>query len=201
MSDWWGCHYENITRSGIKGGSGKAEVDGFISKCIKISTAEFPTKCIQKSIAEFIKMSGQRKGNFTFAKILELEQWRKGEIQYKEVIDVETGHSSHSTVSNASGRKRSKTGTVKSNRSNLAISHEQNQAITKVKHEKVAAETALDDVREDLDIANETVMQQTVFTDNWQSRFDELALLAEAAGVERSLISELRHRSHNGGSR
>jgi len=104
-------------------------------------------------------------------------------------------------------------------KSALAIQHEQNQQYSKrlvqVKQEKSEAETNLEnarvekqavesdlnqtradleDVRDDLDIANETVTQVAVFTDRWQSKFDDLKALAEAAGVDGAAIAAIKDR-------
>ena len=52
------------------------------------------------------------------------------------------------------------------------------------RREKDAAEASLRDVQEDLEDSNELVTQQTLTTDIWQGRFDELFELARAAGVD-----------------
>lgn len=72
---------------------------------------------------------------------------------------------------------------------------ETGKRLVKVKQEQVETRADLEDVRDDLDIANETVTQQAVFTDAWQSKFDELAAIAQAAGVDGRVISEIRNRS------
>ena len=72
---------------------------------------------------------------------------------------------------------------------------ETGKKLVKVKEEQVETRADLEDVRDDLDIANETVTQQAVFTDAWQSKFDELAAIAQAAGVDGKTISEIRNRS------
>jgi len=79
-------------------------------------------------------------------------------------------------------------------KSNLAIQLEQNQAMVQVKREKKDTESALENVRDDLDISNDTLTQLTVFLDFWQSKFDELASLAAAGGVDGSKISIIRRR-------
>ena len=104
-------------------------------------------------------------------------------------------------------------------KSALAIQHEQNkkhtQRLVKIKQEKSDAETTLEnvrvekqavesnlnetrtdleDVREDLDIANETVTQVAVFTDRWQSKFDDMKALAEANGADGAAIAAIRDR-------
>ena len=82
-------------------------------------------------------------------------------------------------------------------KSNLAIQHEQNQKIVQVNEEKVAAETALQDVREDLEDNQEDMGRQVLFTDFLQSKIDELAVLAEAGGVDRALVVEIKGRSYS----
>ena len=67
--------------------------------------------------------------------------------------------------------------------------------MVRVKHEMAETREDLKDVREDLDIANDTVTQQAVFTDAWQNKFEELAKLAEAGKVEGAKISEIRNHS------
>jgi len=84
------------------------------------------------------------------------------------------------------------------NRSSLAIQLEQNRAMVRVKQENKDAKTALEDVRDDLDIAHDTLTLQTVFTDGWQSKFDEVASLAAAAGVGGFEIAKIRERSFSG---
>jgi len=104
-------------------------------------------------------------------------------------------------------------------KSALAFQHEQNkqhhQRLVQVKQEKSDAETNLEnvrvekqaietnlnetradleDVRDDLDIANETVTQVAVFTDRWQSKYDDLKALAEAAGVDGAAIAAITNR-------
>jgi len=82
-------------------------------------------------------------------------------------------------------------------KSNLAIQHEQNQKIVQVKEEKVAAETALKDVREDLEDYQEDMGRQVLFTDFLQSKIDELAALAEVGGVDRAQVAEIKGRSYS----
>lgn len=99
------------------------------------------------------------------------------------------------TIDDEPASKRQRTGdTLKSN---LAIQHEQNQKIVQVKEEKVAAETALKDVREDLEDNQEDMGRQVLFTDFLQSKIDELAALAEAGGVDRARVAEIKSRSYS----
>jgi hypothetical protein len=51
--------------------------------------------------------------------------------------------------------------------------------LVEVKKEKIAAECQLAVALEKLEDTQETLGQQAVFTDAWQGRFDELALLTE----------------------
>ena len=81
-------------------------------------------------------------------------------------------------------------------KSALALQHEQNQKMAKVKEEKIAAETALEDVREDLEDNQEDMGRQVLFTNFLQSKIDELAALAEAAGADRARVAEIKGRSY-----
>ena len=72
---------------------------------------------------------------------------------------------------------------------------EKGKRLVQVKQEMVETQENLKDAREDLDIANDTVTQQAVFTDAWQNKFEELAKLAEAGRVDGAKISEIRNRS------
>mmetsp|Transcript_30542 Transcript_30542/g.67728 ORF Transcript_30542/g.67728 Transcript_30542/m.67728 type:complete len:414 (+) Transcript_30542:477-1718(+) len=60
--------------------------------------------------------------------------------------------------------------------------------LVRVKKEKSA-------VKDDLEIEKETVTLQALATDRWQGRFDEVAELALAAGVDPQAIAEIRNRS------
>ena len=82
-------------------------------------------------------------------------------------------------------------------KSALAFQHEQNQKMVKVKEEKVAVEAALEDVKEDLEDNQEDMGRQVLFTDFLQSKIDELAALAEAGGVDRALVAEIKGRSYS----
>ena len=75
------------------------------------------------------------------------------------------------------------------------VLEEKEKRLVKIKQEQVETRADLENVREDLDIANDTVTQQAVFTDAWQSKFDELAAIAQAQGVDGRAISEIRNRS------
>ena len=67
--------------------------------------------------------------------------------------------------------------------------------MVQVKQEMAETQKDLEDVREDLDIANDTVTQQAVFTNAWQNKFEELAKLAEVGRVDGAKILEIRNRS------
>jgi uncharacterized coiled-coil protein SlyX len=102
-------------------------------------------------------------------------------------------------------------------KSNLAVALEQTQQLVQVKEEakeraavaeanvalarreKDAVEASLRDVQEDLEDSNELVTQQTLATNILQGRIDELCELARAAGVDGSLLSEIRYRSLSSG--
>ena len=53
---------------------------------------------------------------------------------------------------------------------------------------------ALKEAKQELEDANELVKQQTLTTDIWQGRFDEVAELALKAGIDSETISEIRYR-------
>jgi len=78
----------------------------------------------------------------------------------------------------------------------LKAKDENEKKLVQVKQEeREEAWITLEDVREDLEIANETVTQQAVFTDGWQSKFDQLAAIAQAAGVDALTILGIRDQS------
>eukprot|EP00956_Cyclotella_meneghiniana_P003473 scaffold4229_cov38-Cyclotella_meneghiniana.AAC.2 len=60
--------------------------------------------------------------------------------------------------------------------------------------EKDATKAELEDTREDLDIANETVQQQALATDIWQRKFDELAALVSGK-VDEAAMALICNRS------
>jgi len=64
-----------------------------------------------------------------------------------------------------------------------------------LRHGALAIKATLDDAKDDLEIANETLTQQAVATDSWQGRFEELAELAQAGAVDGQTIAEIRSRS------
>ena len=72
---------------------------------------------------------------------------------------------------------------------------EEGKRLVQVKQEMAETQEDLKEMREDLDIANDTVTQQAVFTNAWQNKFEELAKLAEAGRVDGAKISEIRNRS------
>ena len=73
--------------------------------------------------------------------------------------------------------------------------------LVEVKKEKIAAECQLAVALEELEDTQETLGQQAVLTDAWQGRFDELALLAEGAGVDKVQIQVICYRSVSGKKR
>jgi chromosome segregation ATPase len=100
-------------------------------------------------------------------------------------------------------------------KSNLANALEQSQQMVAVKEEAVqraaaaeanaetarrekdAVEASLRDVQEDLEIQQETTEQVAVTLDTWQSRFDAVCGLAEAAGVDAAVLRSIREGNHN----
>ena len=105
-----------------------------------------------------------------------------------ETVDLTSGDGTEYT-----SNKRQRTDA----KSYLAIQHEQNQKIVQIKEEKIAAETALEDAREDLEDSQEDMGRQVLFTDFLQSKIDELAALAEAGGVDRARVAEIKGRSYS----
>ncbi|KAL7431067.1 hypothetical protein ACHAXM_002505 [Skeletonema potamos] len=81
---------------------------------------------------------------------------------------------------------------------------EQSQQTVSVKQEAIqraaAAEASVEAARREKEDANEVVTQQTLATDIWQGRFDEIFELARAAGVDGKTLSEIRHRPLSSGS-
>jgi hypothetical protein len=73
--------------------------------------------------------------------------------------------------------------------------------LVKVKKENFQAESQLANALEDLEDTQETLGQQVVFTDSWQGQFDELAILAEAAGVDKVQVCNIRNRSFVAGTK
>mmetsp|Transcript_20927 Transcript_20927/g.60015 ORF Transcript_20927/g.60015 Transcript_20927/m.60015 type:complete len:296 (+) Transcript_20927:123-1010(+) len=73
------------------------------------------------------------------------------------------------------------------------------KSLVKVKKEKAETEESLAEAKDDCDDTNELVQQQTLTVDIWQGRFDEVAKLAEAAGVDIQQINAIRHRSLSSG--
>ena len=86
----------------------------------------------------------------------------------------------------------------------MALLHEQSrehsQRLVQVKQEKNTAEANLEEAREELEDAEELVGQQTIATNIWQGRFDELVSLAEAAEVDGAAIAAIRNRPLASGS-
>ena len=69
------------------------------------------------------------------------------------------------------------------------------QSIVRVKEERQVAETALADVRDDLDIEKDTITQQEIFLTSWMKKFDDLADIAQNAGVDGAVMKSIRDRS------
>ena len=129
--------------------------------------------------------------------IFELESAVRGSVEQLPIVLTGDGESKPTAKRPRNGIK-----------SNLSIIHEQNQKMIKVKMEKNVAEAnlkavteeknsteaELEDTREDLDIANETVQQQALATDIWQRKFDELAALV-AGKVDGAAVAVIRDRS------
>ena len=137
-------------------------------------------------------------------------------IDLTHANDIEEGTSSSEEGSNPceppSKRHRTKS------KSNLAGAWEQNQQMVAVKveanqraavaeahlevvrREKNDLEASLREMQADLQDANELTGQQTLATDIWQGRFDEVFELARAAGVDANRLFEIRNRPLSSGS-
>ena len=72
---------------------------------------------------------------------------------------------------------------------------EYDRKLKKVKIEKDATEDALAEAKEDIEDGHELAQQQSLFIDKWQTKFDDLAKLAEEAGLCPQKINEIRYRS------
>ena len=68
------------------------------------------------------------------------------------------------------------------------------------RREKNGVEDSLREVQAELEDANELTSQQTLATDIWQGRFDEVFELARAAGVDANRLFEIRNRPLSNGS-
>ena len=74
---------------------------------------------------------------------------------------------------------------------------EKSQKLIKVKQEKIATETALEDTKEDLEDTQEEFGNQVMYVNFLQGKIDELAELAKAAGADRSKITEIKGRLYS----
>lgn len=101
-------------------------------------------------------------------------------LEYSKLIDTVD------LTSNQFGTSSSKNPSS-SNKSNLAIQHEQNQRMVQVKQE----------MKDELEEKQEGLDDQVLFTNFLQSKIDELAQLAEAGGVDKSKISEISGRLYS----
>ena len=73
---------------------------------------------------------------------------------------------------------------------------ETGQKLVKVKQEQVETRAELKDVREDLEEKQEDVGNQLLYTDFLQSKIDELAAMAEAAGADKVKVAEIKQRTY-----
>ena len=62
------------------------------------------------------------------------------------------------------------------------------QSIVQVKEEKQVTETTLEDVGDDLDTAQTTLLHEAAYTNAWWTRFDELADIAKGVGVDGATV-------------
>ena len=117
-----------------------------------------------------------------------------------EVIDVDDNNNiTHITPQTANSKKRKRsedgagTGTM-----NVPVDElEKNRKRFKeVKKEITATKNRLDDVQDDLEDAQENFGYQTLYTNFWQSKFDELMELAIQNGADQNKINEIRDRQY-----
>ena len=136
-------------------------------------------------------------------------------IDLSNANDIEEETSSSEEDSNQ-GEPPSKRHRTKS-KSNLAVAWEQNQQTVAVKveanqraavaeahlevarREKNGLEDSLREMQAELEEANELTGQQTLASDIWQGRFDEVFELARAAGVDANRLFEIRNRPLSSG--
>ena len=117
-----------------------------------------------------------------------ITQMKENESKLQVTIhDVETGKDD--TIMTKKRKVSSENG---SGNNWLAKTAENNEKVIKVKKE---LEDKYEDVKEDLDIVNDTLGMQSRTTDIWQTRFDEVYKLAEGAGVDASVLTVIRDRS------
>ena len=117
-----------------------------------------------------------------------------------EVIDVDDNNNiTHITPQTANSKKRKRsedgagTGTM-----NVPVDElEKNRKRFKeVKKEITATQNRLDDVQDDLEDAQDNFGYQTLYTNFWQSKFDELMELAIQNGADQNKINEIRDRQY-----
>ena len=125
----------------------------------------------------------------------ELSQWKSGAVKSIEVYDVDK---EVSTYDNSGPFMQREAG---ASSSSMHLILQTTNTLVKVKKEKFQAESQLANALEDLEDTQETLGQQVVFTDSWQGRFDELAILAEAAGVDKVQVYNIRNRSFVAGTK
>ena len=73
---------------------------------------------------------------------------------------------------------------------------ETSQKLVKVKEEQVEMRAELKNVREDLEDKQEDVDNQVLYTNFLQSKIDELAAMAEAAGADKAKVAEIKQRTY-----
>ena len=128
--------------------------------------------------------------------LTELSHWKSGAVKSVEVYDVDKNVSTYDILAGPSTQSE-----ACASSSSMHVILQATDTLVEVKKEKIQAECQLADALEDLEDTQETLGQQVVFTDTWQGRFDELALLAEEAGVDKVQVYDIRHRSVAGKKR
>lgn len=72
----------------------------------------------------------------------------------------------------------------------------ESEKIATLEAEKISAEKALENVKEDLEDKQEDVDNQVLYTNYLQSKIDELAAVAEEGGADRAKVAEIKGRSY-----
>ena len=98
------------------------------------------------------------------------------------------------TTDDEPASKRQRTGTENCPKKSIAILlFETSQKLVKVKEEQVEMRAEL---REDLEDKQEDVDNQVLYTNFLQSKIDELAAMAEAAGADKAKVAEIKQRTY-----
>ena len=101
--------------------------------------------------------------------------------------------------SELNNNKRQRIDNSPENKKSLAsiLLDEKSQKLVQVKEEKIAAVTALEDTKEDLEDTREEFGNQVLYVNFLQGKIEELTKLAEAAGADRSKIAKIKGRLYS----